>query len=226
MPTPHTRIQLERFLATVQQRRTMAPILRYARDRSKPKFVGILDSTTLYGDAIIARDLIQTCIRSNPCGMFGCPECGRRLKRREKREARHVPPRVIFAREGDLAGQVAHRLVSLQYMCQRGLQGIRLKLNMKTTNYWKADVLFREDGSVIEVSDAHRRLILGRKLRGGNRGGLQDVTGRPRTAYEIELLIRASKERAAEKERARVAWLHGWMTDEEPAEVKPPSSSS
>jgi hypothetical protein len=87
MPTPHTRIQLERFLATVHQRRTMAPVLRYARDRSKPKFVGILDSTILCGDAIIARDLIQTCIRSNPCGMFGCPECGCRLKRREKREA-------------------------------------------------------------------------------------------------------------------------------------------
>jgi hypothetical protein len=48
------------------------------------------------------------------------------------------------------------------------------------------------------------------------------VTGPSYTAYEIEVMKRVSKARADAKERERVAWLHGWLTGDDP----PPDSSA
>jgi hypothetical protein len=118
--------------------------------------------------------------------------------------------------DADTAGQIAQRLVLLQYMCQRGIQGIRLKLNMKTTNYWKADVLHTADGNDIEVPDEFRRLILGRKPRGGKQGGTKTETGPRFSSYQIGMLIRANKVKADAKEWERIEWLEGWFTDPEP----------
>jgi hypothetical protein len=74
--------------------------------------------------------------------------------------------------DADTAGLIARRIVLLQYMCQRGIQGIRLKLNMKSQNYWKSDVLHDRSGNEIEIPMDFRRIVLGRKVRGGNRGDL------------------------------------------------------
>jgi hypothetical protein len=136
---------------------------------------------------------------------------------------RHVPTlRGKPIVDADTAGLIARRIVLLQYMCQRGIQGIRLKLNMKSENYWKSDVLHDGSGEEIEIPMDFRRLLLGRKVRGGNRGGPALVTGPSYTAYEIEVMKRVSKARADAKERERVAWLHGWLTGDDP----PPDSSA
>jgi hypothetical protein len=118
--------------------------------------------------------------------------------------------------DGNTAGQIAQRIVLLQYMCQRGIQGIRLKLNMKSTNYWKADVLHDQDGNDIEVPEEFRRLVLGRKVRARNMGGPALVTGPRYTSYQIELMIRANKVEADAKERQRIQWLHGWLNGDDP----------
>jgi hypothetical protein len=349
--TRSPRERLDAFLQHVRLMQTLAPVMRYARDRSTPKLVRLLDSTALQGDTLIARDLLATCVRWNPCGLYGCCLCGRKLKRKAKREAlkaitaraggipqehevswvtvdgptvaleasedtvrkalkgfrkkierahsdhlrdtswygffdislrgmmhwhgvilhpdqsrselvdaldlhfpedrqayveedwhkrplmenmdrvldyalvadRHVPTlkgKPIV--DADTAGLIARRIVLLQYMCQRGIQGIRLKLNMKSQNYWKSDVLHDGSGEEIEIPMDFRRLVLGRKVRGGNRGRPALVTGPSYTAYEIEVMKRVSKARADAKERERVAWLHGWLTGNDP----PPDSSA
>jgi hypothetical protein len=81
------REQLDGFLNARRVKISVAPVMRYARDRTTPKLVNLLNSTHLTGDADTAREMLSTCVRWNPCGMYGCPQCGRKLKRRAKREA-------------------------------------------------------------------------------------------------------------------------------------------
>jgi hypothetical protein len=66
------RERLNAFLKHVRLKQTLAPVMRYARDRSTPKLVRLLDSTALQGNTRIARDLLATCVRWNPCGLYGC----------------------------------------------------------------------------------------------------------------------------------------------------------
>jgi hypothetical protein len=55
-------------------------VIRYYRNRTNPNLVRILDTTPLDGETRDARDLIASCYPRNPCGLYGCPCCGRRFK--------------------------------------------------------------------------------------------------------------------------------------------------
>jgi hypothetical protein len=66
----------------------------------------------------------------------------------------------------------------LQYMAQRGVQGIRLCLNMKSTRVWKAGVMFdQKTGETIVVPEIEA-LILRRRNR-AKKNRKWDREGRP-----------------------------------------------
>jgi len=85
---------------------------------------------------------------------------------------RHVPRRKYGRRKGEAivdertGERIVKRMVALQHMCQRGVQGIRLSFNMRTTCVWKAGVLFdKETGETIIIPEMEAR-ILARRRRG------------------------------------------------------------
>jgi hypothetical protein len=87
---------------------------------------------------------------------------------------RHVPRRKYGRRKGEAivdertGERIVKRMVALQHMCQRGVQGIRLSFNMRTTCVWKAGVLFdKETGETIIIPEMEAR-ILARRRRGRN----------------------------------------------------------
>jgi hypothetical protein len=61
-----------------REREKIDSVIRYYRSRTNP--VRILDTTPLDGEIRDARDLVALCYSRNPCGLYGCPCCGRRFK--------------------------------------------------------------------------------------------------------------------------------------------------
>lgn len=140
--TRSSRERLDAFLQHVRLMQTVAPVMRYARDRSTPKLVRLLDSTALQGDTLTARDLLSTCVRWNPCGLYGCCLCGRKLKRRAKREAL----KAITARAGGIPQEhevswvtVDGPTVALEASedtVRKALKGLRKKIERATVTIY------------------------------------------------------------------------------------------
>jgi hypothetical protein len=280
-----------------RERERIDSVLRYYRNRTNPNLVRILDATALSGEARDARDLVASCYSRNPCGLYGCPCCGRRFKatakldvlkriaakcgglpdvsvisfvtingptvplepsavelalrrfratltkvrhaklpdtswigffdvtlggvvhwhgailhpgcskaalRRKLREnfpahravkvsnwkKEHtlfenldsivdyalVADRHVKRRKGkpivdnETSTLIAQRIVCLQYMAQRGVQGIRLCLNMKSTRVWKAGVMFdQKTGETIVVPEIEALILRRRNKAKTNR---------------------------------------------------------
>jgi hypothetical protein len=73
---------------------------------------------------------------------------------------------------------IAKRIVCLQYMAQRGVQGIRLCLNMKSTRVWKAGVMFdQKTGETIVVPEIEALILRRRNKATKNRNWNRE--GRP-----------------------------------------------
>ncbi len=76
--------------------------------------------------------------------------------------------RPIHGRE--TASLVAKRIVCLQYMARRGVQGIRLSLNMSSSRRWKAGVMYdSKTGEVIVVPEMEEMILRRRKKARKNR---------------------------------------------------------
>ena len=288
-----------------REREKIDSIIRYSRNKTKPSLGKILGSVELEhgSEAFIARRLIAGCHTRNRCGLYGCPNCGRRFKAKAKLEvlktiacrcgrlpdrdevswvtingprvrvedyrevavaatqfrkkltklrAKHVKGtswigyfdislkgvihwhgivlhpeqsrmKLTSVLRGELPGNrvvrvmeldrnkslfdnlesvvdyslvadrhakvqvrksravagvpelipceglktaelIAHRIVALQYMAQRGLQGIRLCLNMRSPRVWKAGVMFdKSTGEVIVVPEIEKMILEKRK---------------------------------------------------------------
>jgi|HubBroStandDraft_3_1064219.scaffolds.fasta_scaffold00732_8 hypothetical protein len=272
-------------------------VIRYYRNRTNPNLVRILDTTPLDGETRDARDLVASCYPRNPCGLYGCPCCGRRFKATAKLDVlkriaakcgglpdpcvisfvtingptvplepsaveparrrfratltkvRHaklpdtswvgffditlggvvhwhgailhpgrskaalarklredfparravrvsnwekehtlfenldcivdyalVADRHVKRRKGkpivdnETSTLIAKRIVCLQYMAQRGVQGIRLCLNMKSTRVWKTGVMFdKETGETIVVPEIEALILRRRNKAKQNR---------------------------------------------------------
>jgi hypothetical protein len=83
---------------------------------------------------------------------------------------RHVPRRKYGRRKGEpivderTGERIVKRMVALQHMCQRGVQGIRLSFNMRTTCVWKAGVLFdKETRETIIIPEMEARILARRR---------------------------------------------------------------
>ena len=61
-------------------------VIRYYRQRTKPNLIKILYANFLEGDERDVRDLLIMCSRGNKCGLYGCPNCGKRLRNKVRRE--------------------------------------------------------------------------------------------------------------------------------------------
>ena len=75
-----------------REREKIDSVIRYHRNRTNPNLVRILDTTPLDGETRDARDLIASCYPRNPCGLYGCPCCGRRFKATAKLERDDLSP--------------------------------------------------------------------------------------------------------------------------------------
>ena len=75
------RLQIER------EREKIQSVIRYCRNRTNPNLIRILYANYLEGDARTARELIEQCHHRNPCGVYGCANCGKRFKQEAKLEA-------------------------------------------------------------------------------------------------------------------------------------------
>ena len=75
------RLQIER------EREKIQSVIRYCRNRTNPNLIRILYANYLEGDARTARELIEQCHHRNPCGVYGCANCGRKFKEKEKLKA-------------------------------------------------------------------------------------------------------------------------------------------